>query len=82
MAHIWAVRDYVPTSYPGRITLFRASESLNANHEDSSTGWESLAGGKLDVFDFNATHELVNAEYAMEVAHKLTECMHKATSSL
>lgn len=77
-SHSQALRNYVPIRYAGRVTLFRSSESLPANPDDSLIGWGPLAEGGLEVFHFNATHNLINIEYAEEVAQKLNECLVKA----
>lgn len=76
--HTEALHSYSPRWYPGRVTLFRASETLSSEPEDSSNGWHSLAGGGLEVFYFNATHNLLSARYAQEVAHQLIACLVQA----
>jgi thioesterase domain-containing protein/acyl carrier protein len=76
--HIEALTNYIPARYPGRVTLFRAAETLSANPTDSILGWDPLSGGGLDVFLFDASHELLRAEYAQGVAVKLNECLLEA----
>jgi aspartate racemase len=73
--HSEALTNYAPTFYPGKITLFRSSESLETNPVDSPMGWGPLAGGGLEVHHFEATHNLVHTEYAELVARTLNECM-------
>jgi aspartate racemase len=73
--HTKALTNYAPTLYPGKVTLFRATESLDTNPVDSPLGWEPIAGGGLEVHYFNATHNLVDTEYAEAVSKKLNECI-------
>jgi aspartate racemase len=77
-SHIDALTNYTPVRYPGRVTLFRASETMLKNPTDSALGWEPLSGGGLDVYLFDASHELMRPETAREVAVKLNECLLKA----
>jgi len=77
-AHSQALRGYVPSVYPGKITLFRASQSMDANPDNLISSWKSLANGNFEVFYFNATHNIISAEYAKEVAQQLAECLSKA----
>lgn len=76
--HTQALHSYSPRRYPGRVTLFRASETLSSEPEDASKGWHLLAGGGLEIFHFNATHNLLSARYAQEVAHQLIACLVQA----
>jgi len=77
-AHSQALRGYVPSAYPGKITLFRASQSVEANPDNLISSWKSLANGNFEVFYFNATHNIISAEYAKEVAQQLAECLSRA----
>jgi acyl carrier protein len=76
--HSEALRYYVPSRYPGKITLFRASESLEENPDDSPMGWMPLAADGVDIYHIDASHNIVNYEYAREIAFKLTECLDAA----
>lgn len=73
--HRMALRNYVPTKYPGRVTLFRATESLESDSIESPMGWASLSGGGLDVHYFVTPHEMIKPEYAEPIARKLNECL-------
>lgn len=73
--HSAALTNYVPAVYPGKVTLFRATQTLIRNPDDSPMGWKPLAGGGLDVYHFDAPHEIVSARYAPEVAAQLQECL-------
>lgn len=77
-AHSQGMHSYIPNFYPGKVTLFRASESLDANPDDSQLSWKTLTDGNFEVFYFNATHNIINAEYAKEVAGQLMECLSRS----
>ncbi len=51
-----ARRRYVPSRYPGRIVLFRCSESAPWRIEDPLRGWGELAAGGVEVHDVPGTH--------------------------
>ena len=80
-SHTQALHAYSPQWYPGRVTLFRASETLSTEPEDPSIGWQSLAGGGIEVFHFNATHNLFHPKFAAEVAAQLNVCLAQAQNS-
>jgi thioesterase domain-containing protein len=73
-----ALRDYVPKFYPGRVTLFRASEEL-AKHPDRLTlGWERIA---QDVETHIVPGNHFNMAYIPHVsvlAEQLGICLSKA----
>ena len=73
-----AVYNYPPKVYPGRITLFRAVESLEEHPLDHPMSWGPLAGGGLDVHIIEGTHRLIDEPYVAEVVAKLEECLEKA----
>ena len=77
-SHSQALYNYIPTTYPGKIILFRATQSLEKNLISSSMDWKTLASGGLDVYLFEATHNLVDAEYSKEVAERLNLCLLEA----
>ncbi|MFT3893217.1 MAG: thioesterase domain-containing protein [Anaerolineales bacterium] len=70
-----ALRNYVPTIYQGKVTLFHASESKKTNPIDSPMGWGPLANGGLDVHYFDTPHTMIQPEYAEQIARKLNECL-------
>lgn len=73
--HSKALYEYIPQYYPGRVILFRSSETEKNYSDDTPSGWKALAGGGLEIIHFNATHNIVNEEYAEEVARRLQECL-------
>ncbi len=76
--HSEALNNYIPMVYPGKVTLFRAVQTLLENPDDSPMGWKPLAAGGLEVYYFEASHEIMNLEYAKDVALKLNECLRNA----
>lgn len=74
-AHSKALYEYYPQPYPGRVILFRSSETEKKYSDDAPSSWKTLAPGGLEIIRFNATHNIVNKEYAEEVARKLQECL-------
>jgi aspartate racemase len=76
--HRLALRNYVPTLYPGRITVFRANESLQSDPTDSPMGWAPLAAAGLEVHYFDTSHEMIKPEYGELVACKLNDCISAA----
>jgi thioesterase domain-containing protein len=79
--HRMALKNYVPTLYPGKITIFRASASMKKHPIDSPMGWAPLAGGGVDVHYFDASHEIIKPEYAQLVAQKLNDCIISARNN-
>ena len=77
-SHSQALYRYIPTAYPGTVTLFRATQSLGKRIVNPSLDWKNLASGGLDMFLFEATHNLVDAEYSKDVAKRLNLCLLEA----
>ena len=85
-----AENTYVPQVYPGKLTLFRASEppkewSFNARNKpslddwyerDPSYGWKDLVEGGIDIFDVPGDHNLMLKEPNIKIlAAKLNSCL-------
>jgi hypothetical protein len=51
---------------------------LGESPDNSPWGWESVTDGQFDVFHFNASHNIISAEYAKEVAQRLNDCLVRA----
>lgn len=85
-----AQRQYKPRVYPGRITLFRASEPPCFSFVDMPThedwhrrdpehGWGSLAGGGLDIRNVPGHHHSMFKEpHLREIAQTLQVCLDEA----
>jgi len=76
--HSQAVHKYVPSPYPGKVILFRASQSVSLNEDDSVLSWKSLTNGNIDIFHFEATHNITDREYANKIAWQLMECLSRS----
>jgi thioesterase domain-containing protein len=73
-----AVVNYMPRVYPGRITLFRASENLDTNRVDDPMGWGPLAAGGVEEYIIEGTHRLVDEPYVVDVVRQLRICLDNA----
>ena len=72
---------YIPQVYPGRVTLFQASEHLSIPwyHYDSKMGWDGLAAGGLENHEIPGHHTSMFEEPHVRVlAEKLRECIDKS----
>nr|MDQ2937389.1 hypothetical protein [Acidobacteriota bacterium] len=73
-----AVKDYVPRVYPGRATLFLASDDLTAAY-DVEEGWQGLIGGGLEKVRVSGNHlDIVKEPHVRMVAEKLRVCLDHA----
>jgi aspartate racemase len=80
-SHRKALHNYIPRIYDGKITIFKASESLEKSPIDSNMGWDPLTTHELCVHVFNATHDnFMSGDTAREIAYKLNECLMNAQS--
>ncbi len=69
---------YVPLPYPGRATLFRATEQPKGICLDPALGWSELVQGGLDIYDTPGHHgAIVRDPRARVLAEQLKECLHK-----
>ena len=76
-----AVKSYTPQSYQGRITLFRATNTIQAYVEDlqqSQRGWNGLATEGLETYDIDGAHNLEQEPYVGILAEKLSACIREA----
>ena len=76
-----ATRNYVMRRYPGRITLFKASEDLAETSPDPTLGWGEWAAG-VEVHTVPGNHANMVYEPQVEVlAEKLKTCLTWVRSS-
>lgn len=76
-----AMQRYVPQAYPGRATLFLASEPLIRYSPDPRLGWLKLAAGGLEVRVVPGTHHtMLRQPHVWVLAEKLRTCIHRAQS--
>lgn len=71
-----ASRNYVLHRYPGRVTLFKASEDLSGNLLDPTLGWSDWAEGGVDVQLVPGNHATMVYKPNVEtLAAKLAACI-------
>jgi thioesterase domain-containing protein len=71
-----AARSYKPDVYPGKITLFRASQLGRGTSHDPKMGWDRLAGGGLETHVIPGYHAHIILEPRVRVlAEKLTAAL-------
>ncbi len=76
-----AVTNYMPRLYPGKITLFRASENLDTNRVDDPMGWGALAAGGVEEYIIDGTHRLLDEPYVVDVVRQFRICLDDAQKS-
>ncbi len=78
-AHSKAQKAYVPKVYPGRITVFRASERPPGYYTDPQLGWGEIAAGGVEIYDVPGHHSsIVTSPVLVE---KLRSCIDKALAT-
>ncbi len=76
-----ASRNYVLHRYPGRVTLFKASENLSGSVSDPTLGWNGWAEGGVDVQLVPGNHATMVYKPNVEtLAEKLTVCINQVQS--
>jgi amino acid adenylation domain-containing protein len=76
-----AIRQYHPRSYPGAVTLFRATDRRVTGTYSRTLGWRRLAQGGIRVIEVPGTHSTVlrpGSEPPM--AAKLRACLDELTA--
>jgi thioesterase domain-containing protein len=72
-----AVKDYVPQTYSGGVTLFLASD-LTAGY-DLQDGWRELVDGSVGVHVISGNHiNMINDPHVRVLAEKLRGCLERA----
>jgi thioesterase domain-containing protein len=78
-----ASRNYVLHRYPGRVTLFKASDDLSGNLLDATLGWSDWAEGGVDVQLVPGNHATMVYKPNVEtLADKLAACIAKVQLDL
>jgi thioesterase domain-containing protein/acyl carrier protein len=77
-----ATQNYGLHLYPGRVTLFKASETLAGTSPDLTFGWSEWASEGVEVHVVPGNHANLIYEPHVEVlAEKLTACLNQAQSA-
>jgi len=75
-----AMRKYVPTLYPGRLTLFRTGDTTPA---DPTLGWDGIPAEGVDVRPIPGNHTVVLRKPYVEVlAGEMLKCIDAADTPL
>jgi amino acid adenylation domain-containing protein len=78
-----ASRNYVMRHYPGRVTLFKASENLTGTTPDPTLGWGDWADEGVDVQVVPGNHaNMVYEPNVAVLAKKLIACIDQVQSEL
>jgi surfactin synthase thioesterase subunit/acyl carrier protein len=76
-----ATQNYGLHHYPGRVTLFKASETLTSTSPDPTFGWSEWASRGVEVHVVPGNHANLIYEPHVEIlAKKLTVCLNQAQS--
>ena len=76
-----ATQNYGLHHYPGRVTLFKASETLAGTSPDPTFGWSEWASGGVEVHVVPGNHaNLVYQPHVEVLGEKLTACLKDAQS--
>ncbi len=85
ITNMWAVAQYVPRPYPGRIALFLAENSSALGSRDPRIDWQEMAGGGMEVHTVPGSHETITRtgvvrpkSQAQVLAEKLKICIDRA----
>ncbi len=68
-----AFKNYVPHTYPGRVTLFRSIlRHPSYYYDEPQLGWNKLAAGGIEIQEVHGNHEsMFSAPYVQVLAKKL-----------
>jgi thioesterase domain-containing protein len=77
-----ATQNYGLDHYPGRVTLFKASETLTSTSPDPTFGWSEWANGGVEVHVVPGNHaNLIYEPHVAVLAEKLTGCLNRVQSA-
>jgi len=72
-----AVKDYVPQTYAGNVTLFLAAD-LTADY-DLHDGWRELVEGRVELHEITGNHiNIIKDPHVRLLAEKLRSCLERA----
>jgi thioesterase domain-containing protein len=73
-----AITNYQPQVYPGRMVLFRSTESLPHNPLHHPLGWGPLARDGVEEYIIDGPHRIMDEPYITDVARILQRCLDEA----
>jgi amino acid adenylation domain-containing protein len=75
--------DYALQVYPGKVTLFRASDQAVTYDQFSDLGWSALAVGGLEIHEVPGDHlHMFQEPHVQILAEKLRACIDKAVQDV
>jgi thioesterase domain-containing protein/acyl carrier protein len=75
-ANMKAVVSYLPSAFPGRLTLIRATQRATPMHDDPLLGWGPWAAGGIEVYEVPCGHLTMFQQPAVrQVAEILEKCL-------
>ena len=78
-----ATRNYVLRPYPGRITLFKASQELSGISSDPTLGWSKWAARGVEVYVVPGNHaSMIYKPHVEVLAEKLNACLNQAHAAV
>lgn len=81
-SHIQAANTYIAQPYPGRVTLFRASEGVMADSQNLTLGWEELAAEGVDFHWVPGNHlTMVRGAHVEVLAKHLRACLEQSQAN-
>jgi amino acid adenylation domain-containing protein len=74
--NIQAAGRYQPRPHPGRITLFRTSQSFGKSGQTPDLGWADLAGTGVEIYYVPGHHlDLLRRPHVKTMADQLRQCL-------
>jgi amino acid adenylation domain-containing protein len=74
--HTDAWRRYVPQTYPGQVTLFRASEESHEGSQEPGMGWSAWAMGGVEIHEVPGDHlSMMHEPHVQVLAQRLHACL-------
>jgi amino acid adenylation domain-containing protein len=72
-----AVKEYVPRTYAGDLTLFLAKD-MTADY-DLHEGWRNLVHGEIETYEISGNHlDMIKQPHVNELAERLSACLRRA----
>jgi thioesterase domain-containing protein/acyl carrier protein len=82
-AQYWAINEYKPRVYPGRVTLFRARMQPFFSTHDPDKGWRQLAVGGVDIRVVPGNHlGMLQEPHVQILAKQLRVCLDSALTEV
>jgi len=74
-AFLLALRNYIPQTYDGDASLFRAKDEL-CSYSDPTLGWGELIKGRLEILEISGDHDTILREpHIGMLARVLNSCL-------